>query len=152
MHHLTRHLHLPLPRSSSRQHPPSHPNNDPANPPHHPPPPVSLPLPLSPPLLSSLPTSHQQHLLLAIHDYQLTHGMLLKYRQADSVAPKMVPVGVSVFPTPFPRSLWEEVKRVQGGMVGVWVAGSERLGEGGLEGGGEGEGGLGLGRWVSCFL
>lgn len=56
--------------------------------------------------------------------------------------PRVVPVGVSVFPTPFPRRLWEDVRRLQGPMGEVYLRAFEGVGEGGDREGGE----LGLGR------
>ena len=61
------------------------------------------------------PTLSQQQfsdLVFNIKDYQLTHGMLLKYgSNADSV--HAVPVGVSAFPNLFPRSRFEDARQLQ---------------------------------------
>ena len=65
--------------------------------------------PLYPPTLSQQQFSD---LVFNIKDYQLTHGMLLKYgSNADSV--HAVPVGVSLFPTLFPRFRFEDARQLQ---------------------------------------
>lgn len=47
-----------------------------------------------------------------IRDWQITHGMLLKYGpDAENVS--SIPIGVSLFPTPFPRQLFEEAQKLQ---------------------------------------
>ena len=54
-------------------------------------------------------------LLFDLKDYELTHGMLLKYGP-DVNNISGVPVGVSAFPTLFPKRLWEEARA----LAGVW--------------------------------
>ncbi len=50
--------------------------------------------------------------ILNVKDYQLTHGMLLKYG-SDANSVHGVPVGVSLFPGLFPRELFEEARALQ---------------------------------------
>jgi hypothetical protein len=60
----------------------------------------------------SLSQQQLSYLIFNIKDYQLTHGMLLKYgTDANSVSG--VPIGVSLFPTLFPESLFEEARELQ---------------------------------------
>lgn len=47
-----------------------------------------------------------------VKDYQITHGMLLKYG-SDASSVHGVPVGVSLFPSLFPRELFEEARGLQ---------------------------------------
>lgn len=65
---------------------------------------MSYPRTLSPQQLS--------HLIFNIRDYQLTHGMLLKYGPA-ATSITAVPVGVSLFPSLFPEPLFEEARALQ---------------------------------------
>lgn len=66
--------------------------------------PTSYPPTLSEEQLSSL--------IFNIKDYQLTHGMLLKYGpDANSIC--AVPIGVSLFPSLFPEPLFEEARELQ---------------------------------------
>ena len=52
------------------------------------------------------------NLIFNIKDWQITHGMQLKYGpDAESVS--STPIGVSVFPTPFPRFLFEQAQTLQ---------------------------------------
>ena len=56
--------------------------------------------------------------LLQIHthvkDYQLTHGSIVKLVQTDSErGPLARPIGVTMFPTKFPRPLFEQALRIQ---------------------------------------
>jgi hypothetical protein len=67
-------------------------------------PPISYPPTLSPQQLSKL--------IFNIKDYQLTHGMLLKYGP-DANSIDAVPIGVSLFPSLFPESLFEEARDLQ---------------------------------------
>jgi hypothetical protein len=62
---------------------------------------ISYPPALSPHQLSNL--------IFNLKDYQLTHGMLLKYG-ADANSINAVPVGVSLFPSQFPESLFEDAR------------------------------------------
>jgi hypothetical protein len=65
--------------------------------------------------MSYPPTLSQQqlsNLIFNIKDYQLTHGMLLKYG-ADANSLNAIPVGVSLFPSVFPESLFEEARKLQ---------------------------------------
>lgn len=62
-----------------------------------------------PPTLSQEQLSN---LIFNIKDYQVTHGMLLKYGP-DANSIYAVPVGVSLFPSLFPESLFEEAKELQ---------------------------------------
>ena len=55
--------------------------------------------------LSQIIPAHYFSLICAIKDYQLTHGMLLKYGP-DFNNISCIPVGVAMFPTPFPRELF----------------------------------------------
>ena len=64
---------------------------------------------LYPPTLSRQQLSN---LIFNIKDYQLTHGMLLKYG-SDANSVHAVPIGVSLFPTLFPEFLFEEAKALQ---------------------------------------
>ena len=59
-----------------------------------------------------------------IKDYQLTHGMLLKYGQ-DANSVHGVPVGVSLFPSLFPRELFEEAREMQALYNRLYAAVSE---------------------------
>jgi glutathione synthase len=66
--------------------------------------PISYPPALSQPQLSEL--------IFNLKDYQLTHGMLLKYGP-DANSINATPVGVSLFPSLFPESLFEEARGLQ---------------------------------------
>lgn len=134
MHHITRHLHLhSYSRSRSRSRSSisskdTKPNTRQAPDTNK----ISPIVPLTasfPPSFYALSTAQRQQLLLAIQDYQLTHSLVLKYRQPDSVIPRVVPIGVSVFPTPFPKTLWEEVQRLQGSMAELYLRATDRLDE-----------------------
>jgi glutathione synthase len=46
-----------------------------------------------------------------IFDWQLVNGMLLKYRDGDSIKAK--PFSVSLVPTPFPKHLFERAQSLQ---------------------------------------
>lgn len=65
----------------------------------------------------SLPqlTEHQlEHLLVTVKDYQLTHGSLLKLVKTDEDHTVLSrPVGVSLFPSQFPRSLFHQALNIQ---------------------------------------
>ncbi|KAL8793591.1 MAG: hypothetical protein Q9195_003854 [Heterodermia aff. obscurata] len=58
--------------------------------------------------------SHGQlsNLIFNIKDWQITHGMQLKYGP-DVESISSTPIGVSVFPTPFPRLLFEQAQELQ---------------------------------------
>lgn len=58
--------------------------------------------------------SHDQlsNLIFNIKDWQITHGMQLKYGP-DFESVSSTPIGVSVFPTPFPRLLFEQAQGLQ---------------------------------------
>ena len=60
-------------------------------------------------------TEEQAESLIAdIKDWQLTHGSLLKLVQTDEENTVLAhPVGVSVFPTVFPRHLFQEALGLQ---------------------------------------
>ena len=64
---------------------------------------------LYPPVLSQQQLSN---LIFNIKDYQITHGMLLKYG-SDANSVHAVPVGVSLFPSLFPESLFEDARKLQ---------------------------------------
>lgn len=56
---------------------------------------------------------HLESLLTEIKDWQITHGSLLKlvgYEEPHTVPAR--PIGVSVFPTPFPRHCFDEARKV----------------------------------------
>jgi hypothetical protein len=46
-----------------------------------------------------------------IFDWQIVNGMMLKYRDGDTI--KARPVSVSLLPTAFPRHLFEQAQRLQ---------------------------------------
>ena len=52
------------------------------------------------------------NLIFNIKDWQITHGMQLKYGP-DVESVSSTPIGVSVFPTPFPRVLFEQAQELQ---------------------------------------
>ena len=52
------------------------------------------------------------NLVFDIKDWQVTHGMLLKYGP-DVEHVNSVPIGVSLRPSPFPRRLFEEAQKLQ---------------------------------------
>ena len=62
-----------------------------------------------PPALSQAQLSN---LIFNIKDWQITHGMQLKYGP-DVESISSTPIGVSVFPTPFPRVLFEQAQALQ---------------------------------------
>ena len=62
-----------------------------------------------PPTLSSQQLSN---LIFDIKDYQITHGMLLKHGP-DAHSINAIPIGVSLFPSLFPGSLFEEASELQ---------------------------------------
>lgn len=64
-----------------------------------------------------------RHLLDEVKDYQITHGSLLKavYHETENSVPS-VPVGVSIFPTPFPRTCFEDACSVQLAYNRLYVA------------------------------
>ena len=67
------------------------------------------------PTEASLPGVEEQqlaNLIFNIKDWQITHGMLLKYGP-DAENVHSLPIGVSMFPTPFPRQLFEEAQKLQ---------------------------------------
>jgi glutathione synthase len=70
---------------------------------------MATPIALYPPTLSPQQLSN---LIFNIKDYQITHGMLLKYG-SDAHSINAIPVGVSLFPSLFPRSLFEEARELQ---------------------------------------
>lgn len=79
------------------------------------------PAPAYPPPLSPSQLSAR---IFRVKDYQLTHGMLLKYG-ADANSVSGVPVGVSLFPSPFPREKFDEARRLQVVFNRLYVAVSE---------------------------
>jgi hypothetical protein len=62
-----------------------------------------------PPTLSPQQLSN---LISNVKDYQITHGMLLKYG-FDAHSINAIPLGVSLFPSLFPGSLFEEARELQ---------------------------------------
>ena len=62
-----------------------------------------------PPTLSPQQLSN---LIFNTKDYQITHGMLLKYGP-DAHSINAIPIGVSLFPSLFPESLFEEARELQ---------------------------------------
>ena len=60
----------------------------------------------------SLSEEQLANLVFNIKDWQITHGMLLKYG-ADAHSIACTPIGVSMFPTPFPRTLFEHAQKLQ---------------------------------------
>lgn len=58
--------------------------------------------------------SHDQlsSLIFNIKDWQITHGMQLKYGP-DVESVSSTPIGVTVFPTTFPRALFEQAQALQ---------------------------------------
>ena len=58
--------------------------------------------------------SHDQlsNLIFNIKDWQITHGMQLKYGP-DVESISSTPIGVSVFPTPFPKILFAYAQALQ---------------------------------------
>jgi glutathione synthase len=69
--------------------------------------------------ISIPPISQEQFegLVSQISDYQLTHGSLLKtpglQARLDSAVPFAYPIGVSAFPSPFPRRLFHHALSIQ---------------------------------------
>jgi glutathione synthetase len=62
----------------------------------------------------NLSPSHSLHLLSQIKDWQLTHGSVLKIVQSETENTVLsYPVSVSVFPTLFPRRLFQQALDVQ---------------------------------------
>lgn len=62
-----------------------------------------------------VPTIWQQqlaNLVFNIKDWQITHGMLLKYGP-DVENVNAIPVGVSLLPSSFPERLFEEAQQLQ---------------------------------------
>jgi len=62
-----------------------------------------------------VPTIWQQQLanvVFNIKDWQITHGMLLKYGP-DVEHVNTVPVGVSLLPSSFPKRFFEEAQQLQ---------------------------------------
>ena len=51
-------------------------------------------------------------LIFNIKDWQITHGMQLKYGP-DVESISSTPIGVAVFPTPFPRVFFEQAQALQ---------------------------------------
>ena len=51
-------------------------------------------------------------LISNIKDYQIARGMLLKYGP-NAHSTNAIPVGVSLFPSLFPESLFEEARKLQ---------------------------------------
>lgn len=66
---------------------------------------TSLPLPFE---LSSVAV---EELVASTTDWQIANGMLLKYRNGESV--QAVPVGVSLYPIVLPNSLFQHALRLQ---------------------------------------
>ncbi|GAB7338059.1 hypothetical protein MBLNU457_4427t1 [Dothideomycetes sp. NU457] len=64
-----------------------------------------------------------RHLLDEVKDYQITHGSLLKavYQETENSVPS-IPVGVAIFPTPFPRECFEEACAIQLAYNRLYVA------------------------------
>ena len=56
---------------------------------------------------SGLSAEQLSRLITDIKDWQINHGMLLRY------GPSAAPIGVSVFPTSFPKKLFEHAQRLQ---------------------------------------
>ena len=48
----------------------------------------------------------------SIQDYRICHSLLLKF-QPNSPTPAITPIGVSLCPTVFPRSLWDQAHALQ---------------------------------------
>lgn len=67
------------------------------------------------PKINSSPTFVNErfipHLANLIFDWQIVHGILLKYRDGDSIKAK--PVNVSLVPTTFPKRLFERAQSLQ---------------------------------------
>lgn len=80
-------------------------------------PPATNPSSLWPPPTLLLP-AQVLSILNAIQDYQFTHGSLIKHPTYDSLyrqsreLPYAFPIGISLFPTPYPRWLYERATRV----------------------------------------
>ena len=51
------------------------------------------------------------YLLDQARDWQITHGLSLKYREDDFV--RSVPIGISLIPTLFPKVLFDEALSLQ---------------------------------------
>lgn len=67
-------------------------------------------------IIASYPPAISQeqlsNLIFNIKDWQTSHGMLLKYGlDAESVSAR--PIGVSLFPSPFPSILFEKAEKLQ---------------------------------------
>lgn len=60
----------------------------------------------------NLTDPHLLHLITTITDYQFLHGSVLKIPPYTGQTFAR-PVGVSVFPSPFPRKLFEEAQNLQ---------------------------------------
>lgn len=74
---------------------------------------VILPIMANTPLAFPPESLHSQlsDLIFNIKDWQITHGMLLKYKVHDYSEAR--PVGVSMFPSLLPRALFEEAEALQ---------------------------------------
>ena len=70
---------------------------------------------MPPPYPPSMTEEQLSHLVFNLKDFELTNGMLLKYGP-DVNDISGVPVGVSAWPSLFPRRLWEEARA----LAGVW--------------------------------
>ena len=60
----------------------------------------------------NLTDPHLLHLITTITDYQFLHGSVLKIPPYTGQTLAR-PIGISVFPTPFPRKLFEEAQDLQ---------------------------------------
>ena len=67
---------------------------------------------LTAPYPPTLSPQQLSNLIFSIKDYQITHGMLLKYGP-DAHSINAIPIGVSLFPSLFPWSLFEEARELQ---------------------------------------
>lgn len=56
--------------------------------------------------------SQLSNLVFSIKDWQITHGMLLKFKNAHGYS-EARPVGVSMFPSLLPKTLFEEAEALQ---------------------------------------
>ncbi len=83
---------------------------------------MSSPSPPSEP--SRLSEEHVVSLISVIHDWQFEHGSLLKF-PPNSGRVLALPIGVTMFPSNFPRSCFEEARNIQKAFNRLYAAVSE---------------------------
>ncbi|KAF2755510.1 glutathione synthase [Pseudovirgaria hyperparasitica] len=77
----------------------------------------------------AIPDNRLQILINQIKDYQITHGSLIKLlpgvNNNEESPVQSVPVGVAVFPTPWPRELFERATEIQQAFNELYIRISE---------------------------